>query len=91
MGWDERAYHGRAMPTSDDDLKDVLREECSRGRKQPVNTEAERRQREREARVLEVFRYGTEHDLRELLELLRFSEDEIREKISAFRKLRGEL
>lgn len=74
--------------TREDDLRDVLREERSRGRKQPVNTQAEKEQRDREKAVLEIFRYGTEAELRELLELWGFSKNEIEEKISAFRAAR---
>ncbi len=73
------------------DLHDVLREERSRGRKQPVNTEAVREQRERAAAVLEVFRHGTEQGFRELLHLLGFSNQEIEEKLKAFRAARAEL
>lgn len=75
----------------EDDLRDVLREERSRGRKQPVNTQAQREQRERENAVLEIFRYGTEADLRELLQLWGFSKTEIEERISAFRRARQQL
>jgi hypothetical protein len=73
------------------DLPDVLREERSRGRKQPVNTEAARKQREREMAVLEVFRHGTEQNFLELMRLLGFSDREIEEKLKAFRAARAEL
>ena len=44
------------MSKKDDerDLHDVLREERNRGRKQPVNTEAARKQRERENAIREI-------------------------------------
>jgi hypothetical protein len=73
------------------DLQDVLREERSRGRKQPLDTDAAREQRERHAAVLEVFRHGTEQGFRELLHLLGFSDQEIEEKLKAFRAARAEL
>ncbi|MDP9267663.1 MAG: hypothetical protein M3P27_04975 [Acidobacteriota bacterium] len=73
----------------EDDLRDVLREERSRGRKRPVDTAAERDQREREAAVLEIYRHGTENDLRELLRIWDFSVEEIEAKVSAFRKVRA--
>ena len=73
----------------EDDLRDVLREERSRGRKRQVDTAAEQEQREREAAVLQIFRYGTENDLRELLRIWDFGVEQIEAKVSAFRKLRG--
>ncbi len=73
------------MTERDDELKDVLREERSRGRKRPVDTEAERKLREQRQAILEIARHGTEADLRQLLEGWDFSEKEIEEAIRAFR------
>ncbi|MGB9105252.1 MAG: hypothetical protein WCC59_10860 [Terriglobales bacterium] len=72
------------------DLQDVLREERSRGRKQRVDIDAERQQQEQKAAVLEVFRHGTEQQFQELMRLLGFPEEEIGEKLKAFRAARAE-
>lgn len=60
-----------------DDLTDVLREERSRGKKQPVNTDAIKSQEERRNAVLQIFRRGTREDLRALLKAWNYSTDEI--------------
>ena len=60
-----------------DDLSDVIREERSRGKKQPVNTEAIKNQEERRQAVLQIFRRGTREDLRALLKTWGYSKDEI--------------
>ena len=72
------------------DLRDVSREERSRGRKQRVDIDAERQQKEQKAAVLEVFRHGTEQQFQELMRLLGFPEEEIGEKLKAFRAARAE-
>jgi hypothetical protein len=74
------------------DLQDVLREERSRSRRRRVDVDAERQQKEETARaaVLEVFRHGTEQQFKELMRLLGFSEEEIGEKLKAFRAARAE-
>lgn len=61
----------------DDDLNDVLREERSRGKKQPVSTDAIRNQEERKNAVLQIFRRGTREDLRALLKTWGYSGEEI--------------
>ena len=61
----------------DDDLKDVIREERSRGKKQPVNTDAIKNQEERRNAVLRIFRRGTREDLRALLKTWGYSNEEI--------------
>lgn len=72
------------------DLQDVLREERSRGRKQPVNTEAARKQRERENAVREIATTpGMENELRELLRSWGKSEKEIETAVTAYRALHG--
>jgi hypothetical protein len=60
-----------------DDLSDVIREERSRGKKQPVNTEAIKNQEERRQAVLQIFRRGTREDLRALLKTWGYTKDEI--------------
>ena len=72
------------------DLQDVLREERSRGRKQPVNTEAARKQRERENAIREIATTpGMENELRELLRSWEKSEKEIETAVTAYRALHG--
>lgn len=61
----------------DDDLDDVIREERSRGRKQPVDTDAIKRREERRNAVLRIFRRGTQEDLRTLLKTWGYSKEEI--------------
>lgn len=60
-----------------DDLNDLIREERSRGKKQPVDTDAIRNQRERTDAVLRIFRRGTREDLRALLTTWGYSEQDI--------------
>jgi hypothetical protein len=60
-----------------DDLSDVIREERSRGRKQPVNSDALKSQEERRDAVLRIFRRGTREDLRALLKTWGYTKDEI--------------
>ena len=59
-----------------DDLKDVIREEGSRG-KRPINTAAINEKAERRETVLRIFRRGTREDLRALLKTWDYSEQEI--------------
>lgn len=61
----------------DDDLDDVIREERSRGKKQPVDTDATKNQQERRNAVLQIFRRGTREDLRALLKAWGYSKEEI--------------
>jgi len=61
----------------DNDLNDVIREERSRGKKQPVNTDAVKNQQERRNAVLQIFRRGTREDLRSLLKVWGYSKEEI--------------
>ena len=61
----------------DDDLNDVIREERSRGKKQPVDTDAIKNQEERRNAVLQIFRRGTREDLRALLKSWDYSKEEI--------------
>ena len=60
-----------------DDLNDVIREESSRVKKRPVDTDAIRAQEERRAAVLRIFRRGTRDDLRALLKAWGYSSQEI--------------
>ena len=60
-----------------DDLNDVIREESSRGKKQPIDTDAVRQQSERRAAVLRILRRGTREDLRTLLKTWNYSKEEI--------------
>ena len=73
----------------DRDLQDVLRSERSRGRKQRVDVEQERLNRERKERVLTLYRSGTEDELRALLREWKFAPEEIEEHVKLFRSLRG--
>jgi len=61
----------------DDDLNDIIREESSRGKKRPVNTDAIREQAERREAVLRILRRGTREDLRALLRTWGYSNAEI--------------
>jgi hypothetical protein len=61
----------------DDDLNDVIREESSRGRKQPINTAAINEKAERRDAVLRTLRRGKREDLRALLETWGYSKEEI--------------
>ena len=60
-----------------DDLNDVIREERSRGKKQPIDTDAIKNQEERKNAVLQIFRRGTREDLRALLKAWGYSKEEI--------------
>jgi hypothetical protein len=60
-----------------DDLKDVIREESSRGRKRPIDTEAINQQADRRDAVMRIFRRGTREDLRALLKAWGYSSQEI--------------
>ena len=62
---------------SKDDLDDVIREEVSRGRKRPLDTEAIKKQTERREVVLRILRQGTRDDLRALLTAWGYSKEEI--------------
>ena len=68
----------------DEDLKDVIREEGSRGKKRPVDTDAIRKHTERKAAVLQIFRRGTREDLRALLKTWGYSHEEIEAAIKEF-------
>lgn len=68
----------------DDDLNDVIREESSRGKKRPVDTDAIRKQAERKAAVLQIFRRGNRDDLRALLIAWGYSKEEIEAAIREF-------
>ena len=61
----------------DDDLNDVIREERSRGKKQPVDTDAIKNQEERRNAVLQIFRCGAREDLRALLKTWGYPKEEI--------------
>ena len=60
-----------------DDLSDVIREESSRGKKRPVDTDAIKAQKERTDAVLRILRRGNREDLRALLKTWDYSEEEI--------------
>jgi hypothetical protein len=60
-----------------DDLKDVIREESSRGQKRPIDTDAINEQTERRDAVLRILRRGTREDLRSLLKTWGYSKEEI--------------
>ena len=60
-----------------DDLSDVIREESSRGKMRPLDTDAISKQAERRDAVLHIFRRGTREDLRGLLKTWGYSKEEI--------------
>jgi hypothetical protein len=68
----------------DDDLKDVIREERSRGKKQPVDTQAINQQAERRNAVLHILRRGTREDLRALLKAWGYSRQEIEAALTEY-------
>ena len=74
----------------DDDLNDVIREETSRGKKRPVDTDAIRRQEERREAVLRIFRRGTRAELRTLLITWGYSAGEIEAILSEYDAARGQ-
>ena len=67
-----------------DDLKDVIREEGSRGKKRPVDTDAIHAKEERRAAVLHIFRHGTRDDLRALLKAWGYSKEEIEAALNEY-------
>jgi hypothetical protein len=73
-----------ALVKKRDDLNDVIREERSRGKKQPVNTDAIKSQEERRNAVLRIFRSGTREDLRALLKTWGYSKEEIEDALKGY-------
>jgi hypothetical protein len=67
-----------------DDLKDVIREETSRGKKRPIDIDAINAQAERRDAVLRILRRGTREDLRALLKAWGYSKEEIEAKLSEY-------
>ena len=78
------------MTKKDDDLRDVLREERSRGKKQRVDIEAERIRRRREQAIREIATTpGMERELRELLRSWGKTEEQIEAAVTVYRALHG--
>jgi hypothetical protein len=73
-----------------DDLDDVIREERSRGKRRPVNTEAINRQAERREQVLRILRRGTREDLRALLKVWGYSSQEIEAALNEYDAVLGQ-
>ena len=73
-----------------DDLKDVIREETSRGKKRPVDIDAIREQEKRTDAVLNIFRRGTREDLRALLKAWGYSKEEIEAAIKEYDAARAQ-
>jgi hypothetical protein len=73
----------------DRDLQDVLRAERSRGRKQRVDIEEQRSNRQRKERIVEIYRSGNEEELRQVLREWKYRPDEIEGHVKLFRSLRG--
>lgn len=71
-----RAWQGDTVKKRDD-LKDVIREESSRGKKRPIDTDATNEQAERRDAVLRILRRGTRENLRSLLKTWGYSKEEI--------------
>jgi hypothetical protein len=67
-----------------DDLKDVIREEGSRGKKRPIDTDAINQQAERRDAVLRILRRGTREDLRALLKTWGYSREEIEAALNEY-------
>jgi hypothetical protein len=67
-----------------DDLNDVIREERSRGKKRPIDTDAINEQAERRDAVLHIFRRGTREDLRALLKAWGYSREEIEAALNEY-------
>jgi hypothetical protein len=72
----------------DDDLDDVIREETSRGKKRPIDTDAVKEQEDRRNAVLRIFRRGTREELRALLETWGYSQEEVRAILNEYDALR---
>lgn len=70
------------MSDKEQDLKDVLREERSRG-KRPVNAVLEREVREREAAILKLIERRDRSGLEEALRLY-FSDEEVRDRMKKY-------
>ena len=70
------------MREKDRDIQDVMREEKSRGRK-PVDTDAEREAKDREAAILKVLERRDREALKEILSLY-YTEDEVKEKLKLY-------
>lgn len=75
------------MPSKDEDIRDVLREERSRGRK-PVDIEAEREKKERDAAILKILERRDRKALEEALRLY-YSPDEVKEKLKLYDAILG--
>jgi hypothetical protein len=73
----------------DDDVREVIREEVSRGKKRPIDMDAVREQEDRRNAVLQILRRGTREQLRALLETWGYSEPEIAAILSEYDALRG--
>jgi hypothetical protein len=74
----------------DEDLGDVIREETSRGRKRPLDTDAIRNEKERRNAVLEIFRHGTRQDLQDLLKKWGYSKEQIEAIFAEFDAARAQ-
>lgn len=75
------------MSDNEQDLKDVLREEKSRG-KRPVNAALERENREREAAILKLIERRDRHGLEEALRLY-FTNEEVHERMRKYDAIFG--
>lgn len=75
------------MSSKDEDIQDVIREERSRGRK-PLDIEAARQKREREAAILKILQRRDRAALEEALRLY-YSPDEVKEKLKLYDSILG--
>ena len=71
----------------DDEIRDVIREERSRGRK-PLDTDFERERREREQAIMRVLERRDRQALKEILELY-YGPAEVKEKLQLFDSILG--
>lgn len=78
------------MKKRDDDLKDVIREESSRGRKRPIDMDAIRDHEGRRNEVVEIFRKGTRQELQALLKRWGYSKERIDLILAEFDAARGQ-
>jgi hypothetical protein len=67
-----------------DDLNDVIREEISRGKKRPLDTNAIKEQAERRDAVVRILRRGTREDLRALLKAWGYTKEEIEARLNEY-------
>lgn len=76
------------MSDKEKDIRDVMREEKSRGRK-PVDAQAERERKERDAALLKIIERRDRQALKEALELY-FTPAEVKERLRWYDSIFGD-